>query len=241
MRATKLLRNSMFTSPITVWPSHFNEGQYNLRAYTYGYVQDKDFTAYALNGQVADMKINLLIGVNVTLDVLFKKESIMTGTLNNMSARVRLFNDSGELVAEWMSSEGVYVTNSTSAPAFEAIAANGVLTPDAGTSPFVDGNGNHEPNALYPFIYQGPLPASGLGMQIPSSGLKAYNYLPSNITLLHVLMAGLPQQPPGGKDISGVYYGDPIFTNSACDFELDCYRRCLRSVPIPQHRHPRSA
>ena len=102
------------------------------------------------------MKINVLIGVNVTLDILFKKESIITGTLNNMSARVRLFDDSGQLVSEWMSSEGVYVTNATSAPAYEAIAANGVLTPDAGTSPFVDGNGNHEPNALYPFIYQGP-------------------------------------------------------------------------------------
>jgi len=243
LRATTLWKNSMFTCAIVCWPSHFSEGQYNLRAYTYGYVQDKDFTAYALNGQVADMKINLLIGVNVTLDVLFKKESIITGTLNNMSARVRLFDDSGQLVATWMSSEGVYVTNSTTAPANEAIAANGVLTPNAGTSPFVDGNGNYEPNALYPFIMQSPIGAGFLaplcnptsncqGLQQPSSGLKAYNYLPGNITILHVLMAGLPQQPPGGKGISGVYYSDPVFTPSACDFEIDCYPGAYGMYPF---------
>ena len=214
----------MFTCAIVCWPSHFNEGQYNLRAYTYGYVQDKDFTAYAMNGQIADMKINLLIGVNVTLDVLFKKESIITGTLNNMSARVRLFNDQGQLVSEWMSSEGVYVTNATSAPAHEAIAANGVLTPNAGTSPFVDGNGNYEPNAIYPFTYQGV-------QQVPSSGLNAYNYVPSNTTLLHVLMAGLPQQPPGGTGITGVYFGDPVFTPQSCDFELDCYPGAYAQYP----------
>ena len=178
-----------------------------------------------MNGQVADMKINLLIGVNVTLDVLFKKESIITGTLNNMSARVRLFDDSGQLVAEWMSSEGVYVTNATSAPAYEAIAANGKLAPDASTSPFKDGNGNYEPNALYPFILQGD-------HQFPSSGLKAYNYLPSNVTVLHVLMAGLPQQPPGGTSITGVYFGDPIFTPSSCDFELDCYPGAYGQYPF---------
>ena len=56
------------------------------------------------------MKLNLIIGVNVTLDVLFKKEHIITPTDGNMSARVRLFDDSGNLVAEWMSSEGTYVT-----------------------------------------------------------------------------------------------------------------------------------
>ena len=54
--------------------------QYDLRGYTYGYVQDKMFSAYASPGQVADMKVNLMIGVNVTLDILFKKEHIITPT-----------------------------------------------------------------------------------------------------------------------------------------------------------------
>jgi hypothetical protein len=87
-------------------------GLYDLRGYTYGYIQDKSFQAYATPGQVADMKINLVIGVNVTLDILFKKEHIITPTQANMSARVRLFDDSAKLVAEWMSSEGTYTTRS---------------------------------------------------------------------------------------------------------------------------------
>jgi hypothetical protein len=90
----------------------FPAALYDLRGFTYGYIQDKSFQVYAMPGQVADMKINLVIGVNVTLDILFKKEHIITPTQGNMSARVRLFDDSGNLVAEWMSSEGTYVTAS---------------------------------------------------------------------------------------------------------------------------------
>jgi len=75
LRASKLLKNSMWNCAIVCWPSHFSEGQYNLAAYTYGYIQDKDFTAYVMNGQVADMKINLIIGVNVSLDILSRKRA----------------------------------------------------------------------------------------------------------------------------------------------------------------------
>ena len=95
-----------------LFPTAFPAGQYDLRAFTYGYVQNKAYSAYGMPGQVADMKINLVIGVNVTLDILFKKEHIITPTAANMSGRVRLFDDGGNLVAEWMSSEGTYVTGS---------------------------------------------------------------------------------------------------------------------------------
>ena len=91
-------------------PTAFDSGQYSFRGWTYGYTQNKEYSVYAMKGQVADIKINLIIGVNVTLDILFKKEHIITPTAANMSARVRLFNEQGQLVAEWMSSEGVTVT-----------------------------------------------------------------------------------------------------------------------------------
>ncbi len=206
LRQRVLFRHQMFDCAIVCWPSHFDEGQYNLRAFTYGYVQDKDFTAYGLNGQVADMKINLLIGVNITLDILFKKESIITPTDGNKSARVRVFDDTGQLVAEWMSSEGTYTDKSG-----HAVAANGALVQTkAGVEPEVP---------RFPFIDQGEQVMGGTGF----SGLNPLNYLPGGVTLLHVLMAGLPQQPPFGTDITGVYFGDPVFTSGACDFELDCY------------------
>ncbi|MGP8070021.1 MAG: carboxypeptidase-like regulatory domain-containing protein [Candidatus Bathyarchaeia archaeon] len=234
--APKLLTDSMFTTPTLTWPLHFNEGQYNLAAYTYGYIQDKDFSAYVQNGQVADMKINLIIGVNVTLDILFKKESIITPTTENMSARVRLFNDQEQLVAEWMSSEGTYVDKTG-----HAIAANGVLPATGGTDAVGDGV-----NPLYPFADEA-LPYVGY-YQTPASGLNGYNFLPGGTTLLHVLMAGLPQQAPlGNSAVLGSYFADPLMSGAlervkpsplkyvlgACDFDLSCYPAPYGQYPFP--------
>ena len=182
-----------------LYPSAIPTGQYTLRGYTYGYVQDQSFTAYASSSQVSDIRLNMIIGVNVTLDILFKKEHIITPTDANMSARVRLFDDSGNLVAEWMSSEGTYVTG------------NGFARASDGTT-------------QYPF---GPLHTAVPYPQL----LNGYNYLPGGVTLLHVLMSGLPQVPPAGTDdgvISrfvpeGVYFNDPLYATTTCGFQLNCY------------------
>ena len=104
-------------SPLWYLPNAFESGQYSFRGWTYGYIQNKEYTVYANKGQIADIKLNLIIGVNVTIDILFKKEHVITGTEANMSARVRLFDDSGELLATWMSSEGVNVTSTGRATA----------------------------------------------------------------------------------------------------------------------------
>jgi len=206
LRVSKFLTDTMWLFPGLTWPLHFNEGQYNLAADTYGYIQDKDFSAYAMNGQTADMKINLIIGVNITLDVLFKKESIITGTPYNMSARVRVFNDQSQLVAEWMSSEGTYVDRTG-----HAIAANGQLPPGGNAFGVTPATFDFP---LYPFNTQ-------LVVR-PASGLNGYDYLPGGTNLLHVLMAGLPQESAYGGTISGGYFSDPIFTPAGCTFELDC-------------------
>ncbi len=234
--APKLLTDYMFTTPYLTWPLHFKEGQYNLAAYTYGYIQDKEFTVFVQNGQVADMKINLIIGVNVTLDILFKKESIITPTTMNMSARVRLFNDQGQLVAEWMSSEGTFVDRTG-----HAIAANGVLPATGG----IDAVGTGV-NPLYPFA-DNTDPFAGF-FQTPASGLISYNFLPGGTTLLHVLMAGLPQHPPlGNSVVFGSYFADPLMSGwpervkpsplknllGACDFDLSCYPAPYGQYPFP--------
>jgi hypothetical protein len=182
-----------------LYPSAIPAGQYDLRGYTYGYVQDKSYTIYSSLGQVADIKINLIIGVNVTIDILFKKEHIITPTAANMSARVRLFDDSGNLAAEWMSSEGTYTTN------------NGFARAADGTD-------------QYPF---GPLHPE---VPVPKS-LNGFNYLPGGVTLLHVLMSGLPQVPAAGTDDGvfsrfvpqQVYFNDPIFATTTCGFQINCY------------------
>ena len=191
--------NQAVTGYLPLYPSAIPSGQYDLRGYTYGYVQDKAFKVYAQTSQVADMQINLIVGANVTLDILFKKESIITPTDANMSARVRLFDDSGNLVAEWMSSEGTYTTGTGRARA-------------------ADGTDQYPFGPLHPAV---PVPKP----------LNTYNYLPGGVTLLHVLMAGIPQVPASGTDDGvlsphvpqGTYFNDPLFATTICGFEIDCY------------------
>jgi len=215
-----------FNQTLWLYPTAFNAGNYYLRAYTYGYTQDIDSVAAVQTGAVANIRISLVIGVNVSLTILFKTESIITPTPANMSARVRLFDDFGSLVAEWMSSEGVY----SSAP--------GIATAADGTN-------------QYPF---GPVTAGngGAALQPTPIPLNTYNFVPAGTTTLQLLLAGLPQVPPFGEDAmygapkggytaygeppgwGGPYFGDPVFTHKtyaeyggartiACGFDLDCY------------------
>jgi hypothetical protein len=106
--STGSAKNSWALSYYT--PSAFDSGEYYFQGWTYGYIQDKDFGVYANKGQIADIKITMIIGVNITVDILFKKEHLISGTPYDMSARVRVFDDFGNLAATWMSSEGVYLT-----------------------------------------------------------------------------------------------------------------------------------
>ncbi len=77
---------------------------YSAYGYTYGYVQKKDFTFFAQKGQIGDIKLNLMQGVNITLDIKFKRENVFINTPFNMSMRVRVFNEQGLLVGSLSSS-----------------------------------------------------------------------------------------------------------------------------------------
>jgi hypothetical protein len=175
-------------------PTALDSGQYCIAGWTYGYVQDKQFCVYANKGEIADIKVNFLIGVNITLDILFKKEHIITPTSANMSARVRVFDDSGVLQGEWMTSEGTYITGTgqaTSATCGDASEATGPGT-----------------ECLYPWD-------GGISGHTPIG----FNYLPGGITNLHVLIAGLA--PLATDTTESTIGGDPVFSGT-CDFEVDC-------------------
>jgi hypothetical protein len=213
--------------------------QYDFRAATYGYIQDQDFSAYASSGQVADIRINMVIGVNVTLDVLFKKESIITPTDENMSARVRLFNDQGNLVAEWMSSEGTYTATDTyTGDTYTGAQTSGFATAANGQTqfPFNNLGAPYQPNKVKIGGSSTNTFATPNGAVPYPNELNGYNYLPGGVTELHVQMAGLPQVPAGGQNddpdagyggYSGgfktTYFMDPILKPGTCSFELDCY------------------
>jgi hypothetical protein len=168
--------------------THFDPGQYSFTATTYGYIQDQTYSVYAEQGQGADIRINLVQGVNVSLDILFKKESIITPTDANMSARVRLFNDQGQLVADYMTSEGVYV-NKTG----RAAAADGTLVANAFGGPFgttVDNTKRY------------------VGFNDYSQSGKYSNYLPGGVIQFHVNTAGRAMV---WNAFEGTYAVDPVF------------------------------
>jgi hypothetical protein len=79
-------------------------GTYELRAYALGYVQKKQITVYAQKGQQADTKVNLVIGVNITANIKFKKEGIFSHVPYNSSIRIRVLDENDQLVATWFSS-----------------------------------------------------------------------------------------------------------------------------------------
>jgi len=180
------------------------------------------------------MKINLIIGVNVSLGILFKKENIITPTTANMSARVRLFDDSGNLVGTWMSSEGVYALGG-----YGPVTHGYTRAADGTTQYPFNGFGTH---TTVPALGGGTGPFVGGSIPYPLP-LNGYNFVPGGTTLLNILMAGIPEVPGGGTNsgpggggtnkrgtIAGVFrgefYGDPVLpaVSGACgSFEIDCY------------------
>jgi hypothetical protein len=98
-----LYRLPTFRSNLAIYP-----GTYALNGWTYGYVQPDVVTLGDLGnvlvavpwlGHTANINLNLIIGVNLTLNVLFKSERIVEGTPYKMSVRFLVFDDEDRLVA----------------------------------------------------------------------------------------------------------------------------------------------
>jgi len=147
-------------------------GVYQLKGYTLGYVQKKDITVYAAKGQQSDTKINLAQGVNITVNIKFKKEGVFTHVPYNSTFRIRVYDDNNEIVGTWHSSlydaglfyEGVITKGNT------AYGGYG-YGPDA-----VALWGGPGGQADYP---SGPVP-----------GVESRNWVPDSTTELQVLIAG---------------------------------------------------
>ncbi|MEM2896838.1 MAG: hypothetical protein QXG01_04605, partial [Candidatus Bathyarchaeia archaeon] len=75
---------------------------YSIKGYTVGYVQKKEFKAYVAKGQQADIKLQLVIGANVSVHIKFKKEGQFVHLPYNSSVRVRLYDEDGILRAAYI-------------------------------------------------------------------------------------------------------------------------------------------
>lgn len=99
-----------FTGGFLVYPSAYrlsnlnstaayDRGTYRFYGYSYGYVQFQTYELEVQRGGFGDIGIDLVKGVNMTINIPFKKEGIYSPTEFNMSMRVRIFNDQGRVVA----------------------------------------------------------------------------------------------------------------------------------------------
>jgi len=92
-----------FRSNIAIYP-----GTYSAVGWTYGYVQDNvaapgdvgnDLLAVSWLGSIADIRVQVIVGVNFTLSMIFKDEKIISGLLYNSSVRIRIFDQQDTLIA----------------------------------------------------------------------------------------------------------------------------------------------
>jgi hypothetical protein len=95
-------------------------GMYELKAYTLGYVQSV-VTVYTGKGQQTDTRIDLTIGVNITVNIEFRKEGMFTQVPYNSSVRIQVWNQNNELSAVWCSS--VYDRSSF----YDGVIRNGII------------------------------------------------------------------------------------------------------------------
>ena len=95
-----LYRDSFGISNVALPPD-----QYFIRTFTYGYVQEYTSQAYASAGFQADISISLTIGVNLTLLIKLKDEQLFTDNPFNMSMRIRVYDELGQLVAASQTSD----------------------------------------------------------------------------------------------------------------------------------------
>ncbi len=93
-------------------PTAYSNGTYAFRALTYGYVQPEHVYVTGFEGNTTtDVRINLLIGANLTFNIKFRAEGIFSTVPFNMSMRIRVFNDVGDLVAAWLTGSADDVLN----------------------------------------------------------------------------------------------------------------------------------
>jgi hypothetical protein len=92
-----------FLGLLGIRPTAYQNGSYTFKVLTYGYVQPTLTEAYGLEGNTTtDLRINLFLGVNMTLHIKFKSEGIFGTVPFNMSMRLRVFDDIGNLVGAWL-------------------------------------------------------------------------------------------------------------------------------------------
>jgi len=189
------------TERIGSTPLAFETGQYSFKVFTYGYIQKKAFELYAIKGAYADIPIKLHQGANVTFDIAFKRESIFEHLRYDSSMRIRLFDDTGKLVGEALTSD------------YTKMFVNAANTdPDAKAMARLDSNGN-----IVYAVWRTTRQLEIITDYEDYEDREYLNFIPSSTMRVRGIIGGLPDLYSGGDNRIDVYSGyspDPFFDMS---------------------------
>jgi hypothetical protein len=86
----------------------YREGTYSLNTFAYGYVQLGNYSIYVVPGAISDVHIEVIEGAIIVLTLKFLKENIFDHVPYNMSLRLRVFNQNGEMVGAYITTPNTF-------------------------------------------------------------------------------------------------------------------------------------
>lgn len=155
------------------YPLSFETGTYDLRALTYGYVQQKTVQIYATKGgATSDVRIMLTQGARLSLAMRFKHEDVYETLPFDAHLRVRVIDDNSRVVGEYLTSDWwwqpQYEVGPTQSDNRLRYAWNLISWPTANI-----GNPRADP-------------------PVGHRGFLRLNYVPQGTTMVNVVISGLP-------------------------------------------------
>jgi hypothetical protein len=81
------------------YPTALKQARWQVRVWTYGYVQERFPEVFTATGVLADTRIDLVEGAKLNLTMIFKKEGLMEGTPFPLSARIRVYDELDRIAA----------------------------------------------------------------------------------------------------------------------------------------------
>ncbi|MBS7645605.1 MAG: carboxypeptidase-like regulatory domain-containing protein [Candidatus Bathyarchaeia archaeon] len=81
------------------YPTALKEARWQIRVWTYGYVQERFPEVYTPYGALADTRVDLVEGARLDITMIFKKEGLIDGTPFPLSARIRVYDENDRIAA----------------------------------------------------------------------------------------------------------------------------------------------
>ena len=190
----------------------YEGGTYKFTGYAYGYVQHGLYSVFVQRGGFADIKMDLIKGVNITLNIPFKTEGIYAPTQFNMSMRIRIYDDQGRVVATALSKRpgsNIYINTQPLGIGRFAESGGTYYVDPAATSPSIangltstDGSGKTADTFLWHGTWNGVTGWQAFDSDIDHDGVPdfstyntktgAYNtWIPAGTDQVRVFIAGL--------------------------------------------------